>query len=67
MKPKNLPPLDINQRYSVNEACDYLRISRAHLYKQINTGALPTIPDGKRTFIPGAAIAARSRIPDEAA
>lgn len=66
MKAKILAPLDPLQRYTVNEACDYLRISRAHLYKQINNGSLPKIDDGKRTFIPGAAIAARSRLPDEA-
>ena len=67
MTQKGLPPLDVNQRYTINEACDYLRISRAYIYKQINNGTLPTISEGRRTFIPGAAIAGRSRLPDQAA
>jgi excisionase family DNA binding protein len=67
MKPKALPPLDPNQRYTINEACDYLRISRGFVYKQIKAGTLPTISEGSRTFIPGAAIADRSRVPDKAA
>ena len=67
MKQKALPPLDPNQRYSINEACDYLRISRAYIYRQINSGCLATISEGRRTFIPGAVIADRSRVPDKAA
>ena len=62
MKQELLPPLDAAQRYSVNEACAYLRVSRAYLYKLIRTGKLPTIPDGRRTFVPGSAIADRSRV-----
>ena len=67
MKAQTLPPLDPNQRYTINEACDYLRISRAYVYKQINAGLLTTITEGRRTFIPGAVIADRSRVPDKAA
>jgi excisionase family DNA binding protein len=62
MQQKNLPPLDLNQRYSIGEACAYLRISRAQLYKRITDGSLPTIEDGRRRFVPGHVIAARSRV-----
>jgi excisionase family DNA binding protein len=57
-----LPALDTAQRYTVNEACAYLRVSRAYLYKLIREGQVPTIADGRRTFVPGAAIAERSRV-----
>ena len=61
MQTKTLPPLDLNQRYTIDEACAYLRISRAYLYKQIKNGSLPAIKDGSRRFVHGQAIAARSR------
>lgn len=54
-----LPPLDINQRYTIPEAGAYLRQSRAKTYNDITEGKLPVIKDGKRTYIPGQAIAAR--------
>jgi len=57
-----LPPLDLNQRYSIVEANAYLRQSRAKTYQDIKNGTLPFIKDGKRTYIPGRAIAARSTI-----
>ena len=62
MQPKSLPPLDLNQRYTIDEACAYLRISRAYLYQQINNGTLPTVVDGNRRFVHGQAIADRSRV-----
>lgn len=55
-----LPPLDLNQRYTIAETNAYLRQSRAKTYQDIKTGVLPIIKDGKRTYIPGRAIAARS-------
>lgn len=58
----NLPPLDINQRYTINEGSAYLRQSRAKTYIDIRDGKLPIIKDGKRTYIPGRAIAARSTV-----
>ena len=61
---QNLPPLDINQRYSIDEACAYLRKCRASLYTDIKNG-MPVIKDGRRTFVPGAVIAERSRLPQE--
>jgi hypothetical protein len=62
-----LPPLDLNQRYTVIEASAYLRQSRAKTYIDISEGKLPVIKDGKRTYIPGRAIAARSGVEAAAA
>lgn len=61
MHQKTLPPLDLNQRYTIDEACAYLRISRAYLYQQIKNGSLPTVEDGSRRFVHGQVIAERSR------
>lgn len=55
-----LPPLDLNQRYTIEETNAYLRQSRAKTYTDIAAGKLPVIKDGKRTYVPGTAIAARS-------
>jgi hypothetical protein len=57
-----LAPLDVNQRYTIPEANAYLRQSRAKTYQDIKSGLLPVIKDGSRTYVPGQAIAARSRI-----
>jgi excisionase family DNA binding protein len=62
-----LAPLDTLQRYSVPEASAYLRQSRAKTYQDINSGTLPIIKDGRRTYIPGTAIADRSRVDPKAA
>ena len=62
MQQKTLPALDLNQRYTIEEACAYLRISRAQLYKKISEGSLSTIEDGRRRFVPGQVIAERSRL-----
>ncbi len=56
-----LPPLDLQQRYSIPEASAYLRQSRSKTYMDIGAGTLAIIKDGKRTYIPGTAIAERSR------
>ena len=58
---EHLPPLDMNQRYSINETCAYLRQCRAKTYQDIKAGRLPIIKDGKRTYVSGRVIAARSR------
>ncbi len=55
-----LPPLDLLQRYDLEEAARYLRISRATLYNDIAAGLIATIKDRKRRFVPGAEIARRS-------
>ena len=56
-----LSPLDLRQRYSVDEATAYLRQSRAKTYTDIRSGALDSFTDGRRRYIPGTAIAARSQ------
>jgi hypothetical protein len=56
----NLPPLDFNQRYSIPETNAYLRQSRAKTYKDIKAGKLEVIKDGKRTYVSGRTIAART-------
>lgn len=43
----NIPAL----RLEINEAAEALRISRAHLYKQIKAGNIRAQKDGKRTFV----------------
>jgi excisionase family DNA binding protein len=58
-----LAPLDPRQRYSIDEACGYLRISRDYLYNLIREGAIRTIRDGRRQFVPGIEIAQRSALP----
>lgn len=55
-----LPPLDPMQRYTVEESCRYLRISRTWLYEQINTGLIATIKQGRRRYVPGAELVRRS-------
>lgn len=56
----NLPPLDVQQRYTIEEAAAYLRQSRAKTYSDIREGRLTIIKDGSRTYVPGSEIAARS-------
>jgi len=57
----SLAPLDPHQRYTVEETNSYLRQSRAKTYKDITDGLLKTIKDGRRTYIPGSEIIARSQ------
>lgn len=40
--------------FTICEAADYLRISRALLYKLIHQGRIQTVKIGKRTIIRGA-------------
>jgi excisionase family DNA binding protein len=61
-KPPPLAPLDTQQRYDLDEAARYLRISRSTLYNDIAAGLIATIKDRKRRFIPGAEIARRSTV-----
>lgn len=62
----DLPPLDLRQRYTIDETARYLRVSRAHVYQLIKAGTVKTIPDGRRTFVPGSVIAALSALPEPA-
>lgn len=57
-----LPPLDTQQRYTVPEAAQYLRVCHAYIYRLIGRGELQTIKDGARRFVPGTEIARRSRV-----
>jgi hypothetical protein len=61
MQETPLPPLDLNQRYTIPETNAYLRQSRAKTYKDIKDGRLPVIKDGARTYVSGRVIAERSR------
>jgi len=60
LDPLTLPPLDVQQRYTISESSAYLRQSRARTYQQIAAGELEIIKDGSRTYVPGRAIAERS-------
>ena len=62
-----LPPLDPNQRYTIEEANAYLRQSRATTYAQIKSGRLLTIKQGRRTYVPGSELVRHSQIPSTAA
>lgn len=55
-----LPPLDPAQRYTIEEAIAYLRSSRFSVYRDVKAGKLPIIKEGRRSYIPGSAIIARS-------
>jgi hypothetical protein len=61
-----LPPLDLAQRYTIPEALAYLRISRSRFYQNVEVGAIKTVKDGTRCFVPGAEIARLSRPPEVA-
>jgi hypothetical protein len=56
----SLPPLDLNQRYSIDEAALYLRQSVAQTYVDLASGKLHAFKDGRRTYVSGSAIAARN-------
>ena len=60
-----LPPLDLAQRYTIEEGIAYLRSSRRTLFEDIRNGRIQTIKEGRRRFIPGSEIARRSRLPQE--
>ncbi len=57
-QPRNtvLPPLDPNQRYTIDEAKAYLRCSHSHLYEKFARGEIQKIKDGRLTYVPGTEI-----------
>lgn len=59
-QPKSLPSFDPQLRQTVSDAAQYLRTSRPTVYKLIKAGRLETIKEGRRTYITGRSIAARS-------
>ena len=61
MSGSQLSLLDPQQRYSIDEANRYLRQSRAKTYKDIASGSLKVIKDGRRTYVSGAEIILRSQ------
>lgn len=61
----DLPPIDERQRYTIDEATLYLRQSRAKTYKDISSGVLESFTDGRRRYVSGTAIAARSKAQTE--
>lgn len=61
----NLAPVDANQRYSIPESEQYLRVSRSEIYLRIQRGTLRVIKDGRRTFVPGSEIVRLSTIQNE--
>ncbi len=68
MSKKNfLPPVDANQRYSVDEALAYLRTSRRPFYEKLNAGLIATITEGRRRYVPGSEIVRLSSVPTAAA
>ena len=67
LEARNLPPLDPNQRYTIDESAAYLRVSRVYLYAKVQAGELRLLKDGRRSFIPGSQIIAASRAPGCAA
>ncbi len=60
-KVSRLPPLDIQQRYTIPETCAYLRISRSRFYTKLKANEIAIIKDGGRVLVAGAEIAAQSR------
>lgn len=59
--PLTLPPLDLNQRYDAVVASAYLKQCLATTRKQIADGILESFTDGRKRYISGSAIAARSK------
>jgi excisionase family DNA binding protein len=60
---KPLAPFDAQLRHTVDEAARHLKTSKPTIYKLINAGQLEAFKEGRRTFITGRSIAARSLPP----
>ena len=60
--PGPLPPIDVSQKYSVEEAIAYERTSRKTLYAEIKAGRLRVIKVGRRTYVPGSELARRAQL-----
>lgn len=57
-------PFDPLLRYTIDEACAYLKTSRMSVYKLLHAGDLEGIKEGGRTFVSGRSIAARCAPPE---
>jgi excisionase family DNA binding protein len=64
-KPVPIGPLDPQRRHTVDQTAAYLNTSRPTVYKLIHAGLLEAFKEGRRTFITGRSIAARSLPPSE--
>lgn len=51
---KRAAPIDPTARYTIPEALEHLKFSRALLFQRVAKGLLRTQQDGGRTFITGA-------------
>ncbi len=60
MDKSSLPPLDVFQRYTITQTSWYLKQCESKTFADIKAGRIKTIKDGRRTYIPGSEIAARS-------
>jgi excisionase family DNA binding protein len=58
----SLQPLSALERYTIDEAAAYLRMSRVTIYKHVSLGDLKVIKDGGRTYVPGSEIVRRSTL-----
>jgi excisionase family DNA binding protein len=61
MTTANTAPTYPDQRYTIPETAERLRVSRAFVYKKVSRGELRLMKDGKRSFVSGADIIAASR------
>jgi excisionase family DNA binding protein len=60
---RDLEPLDLNRRYTIEEACERLNISGPTFYKLVKSGELETYKEGRRRYATGRGIAALSLPP----
>ena len=61
--PRQLAPLDLNQRYDLKEAAEYLRIGFSTINRNIALGSIATIKEGGKRFVSGLEIARKSASP----
>jgi excisionase family DNA binding protein len=59
-QPIVLPPLDLNLRYTISEACLYLKTSPSSIYKLIAAKQLDVVKMFSRTYVTGPEIRRQS-------
>jgi excisionase family DNA binding protein len=59
-QPFVLPPLDLNLRYTISEACLYLKTSRSSIYKMIAAKQLDVVRMFSRVYVTGPEIRRQS-------
>lgn len=55
-------PFNHHLRFSIEETAYHLGVSRAHVWKRVQSGEIKTIADGRRRFVPGTEIARLSAV-----